>query len=248
MTDAAGASTPLPPSLPLLSAQNGDRLADQTLYQEIIGSLNHLAVFSRPDISYAVSTLSQFNQNPTETHLKAARHVLRYLKTTQDWAITYGKAKSIDIQVYGDANWGGDKNDRKSTTGYVVMLNNGPVSWTAHKQSTVALSTMEAEYMSLSDATREVLARIQLFQDLRVTFNTPTVYSDNQGALAIAQNPVNYQRSKHIDIRYHFVRQAVQNGKVKIEYVPTSQQLADILTKPLGPLQHHRCSELLHLF
>jgi hypothetical protein len=107
---------------------------------------------------------------------------------------------------------------------------------------------MEAEYMSLSDATREVYARIQLFRELNIDINSPVVFSDNQGALAIAQNPTNYQRSKHIDIRYHFIRQAVQSGRVRIEYVPTSQQLADILTKPLGPLQHHRCGRLLRLF
>jgi hypothetical protein len=124
-------------------------------YQEMIGSLNHLAVFSRPDISNAISQLSQFLQDPTETHMKAARHILRYLKGTRHFSITYGGAKQFRIIGFSDANWGGDKNDRKSTTGYVFMINNGAVSWVSHKQSTVAVSTMEAEYMALSDASRE---------------------------------------------------------------------------------------------
>ena len=128
------------------------------------------------------------------------------------------------------------------------MVNNGAVSWTSRKQPTVALSTMEAEYMSLSDAAREIYARIQLFQELDIKIPTPILFSDNQGALTIAQNPTNYQRAKHIDIRYHFIRQAVQNNKIRIEFVPSNQQLADILTKSLGPLQHHRCGHLLRLF
>src|SRR5271169_498060 len=173
MESAATTSTPLPPSLPLLTTRSNDKKANQQLYQEIIGSLNHIAVFSRPDISCAVSQLSQFNKDPSETHLKAARHVLRYLKFTRHWRITYGNAKTLDIRGYADANWGGDKNDRKSTTGYVFIINNGAVSWTSHKQSTVALSTMEAEYMSLSDAAREAFARCQLFRDLNITIPTP---------------------------------------------------------------------------
>jgi hypothetical protein len=248
MESAATTSTPLPPSLPLLTTRPNDKKADQQLYQEIVGSLNHIAVFSRPDISCAVSQLSQFNKDPSETHLKAARHVLRYLKHTRHWKITYGNAKTLDIRGYADANWGGDRNDRKSTTGYVFIINNGAVSWTSHKQSTVALSTMEAEYMSLSDAAREVFARCQLFRDLNITITIPVIYSDNQGAIAIAENPTNYQRAKHIDIRYHFVRHAVQNNKIRIEYIPTGEQLADVPTKTLGPQKHYQSGQLLSLF
>jgi transposase InsO family protein len=247
MESAATTSTPLQPSLPLLISRPNDKKADQQLYQEIVGSLNHIAVFSRPDISCAVSQLSQFNKDPNETHLKAARHVLRYLKFTRHWRITYGNAKTMEIRGYADANWGGDKNDRKSTTGYVFIINNGAVSWTSHKQSTVALSTMEAEYMSLSDAAREVFARCQLFRGLNIIIPTPVIYSDNQGAIAISENPTNYQRAKHIDIRYHFVRQAVQNNKIRIEYIPTNEQLADVLTKSLGPQKHHHSGQLLSL-
>jgi hypothetical protein len=231
METTATASTPLQPSLPLLTARPNDKKANQQLYQEIVGSLNHIAVFSRPDISCAVSQHSQFNKDPSETHLKVARHVLRCLNFTRHWRNTYGNAKTLYIRGYADANWGGDRNDRKSTMGYVFVTNNGAVSWTSHKQSTVALSTMEAEYMSLSDAAREVFARCQLFRDLNIIIPIPVIYSDNQGAIAIADNPTNYQRAKQIDIRYRFVRQAVQNNKIRIDYIPTIEQLADVLNK-----------------
>src|SRR5438270_5485940 len=118
-TDAHSMKVPLDSSLPLLKAMPLDKRADLKLYQEIIGSLNHLAVFSRPDISNAISQLSQFLQDPTEIHMKAARHILRYLKGTRHFSITYGGAKQFCIIGFSDANWGRDKNDRKSTTGYV---------------------------------------------------------------------------------------------------------------------------------
>ena len=173
MTDAVSVKIPLDPSLHLLKATPLDKRADVKLYQELIGSLNHLAVFSRPDISNAVSQLSQFLQDPTETHMKAARHVLRYLKGTRNFSITYGHSQELRILGFSDANWGGDKNDRKSTTGYLYMINNGAVSWTSHKQSTVATSTMEAEYMALSDAAREAIARSQLYGELLLKLPPP---------------------------------------------------------------------------
>src|SRR5204862_7543656 len=105
------------------------------------------------------------------------------------------------------------------------------ISWTSHKQTTVALSTMEAEYMSLSDSSREALARLQLFKDLHTFTDIPTIFSDNQGALTIATNPTDHQRAKHIDIRYHFIRNCLQNNSILIDYVPTALQTADILTK-----------------
>ena len=205
MSDVISAKVPLDPSLPLLKATPLDKCIELKLYQELIGSLNHLAVFSRPDISNAVSQLSQFLQDPTETHMKAARHVLRYLKGTRNLSITYGRTQELHILGFSDANWGGDKNDRKSTTGYLYMVNNGAVSWTSHKQSTVTTSTMEAEYMALSDAAHEAIARSQLYGEFLLKLPPPMILSDNQGALDITEDHTNYQKAKHIDIRYHFV-------------------------------------------
>jgi hypothetical protein len=179
--------------------------------------------------------------------MTAARHVLRYLKGTVHYCITYGNARNLNILGYADADWGSDINDRISFTGYVFNINNAPVAWSCHKQSSVALSTMESEYMSLSDATREAIARHQFFKDLQILVNNPILYSDNQAALSIAQNPVHYQRSKHIAIRYHFIRHAVQNDQITIDYVPTDEQIADVLTKALKPVKHVQAIELLHL-
>ena len=128
MTNAVSAKVPLDPSLHLLKTTPLEKRADVKLYQEIIGSLNHLSVFSRPDISNAVSQLSQFMQDPSETHMKAARHILRYLKGTRNFSITYERSQELRILGYADTNWRGDKNDRKSTTGYRNLINNGAVS------------------------------------------------------------------------------------------------------------------------
>jgi hypothetical protein len=190
-----------------------DTRTDTTLYQELLGSLNHIAVFSRPDIANALSKLSAFLQDPTETHLRAARRVLRYLLQTRNLSLCYGGASFLYLMGYNDSDWGGDLNDRKSTTGYVFTLNGGPVSWTARKQTTVATSTMEAEYMAISDASREAIAKSQLLDELRLKIPTPMLFCDNQGALNISEDPTNYQRAKHIDIRYHFVSHALMDLK-----------------------------------
>jgi hypothetical protein len=247
MTDAHSAKTPLDKSYVLQPTGKYDKKANVQLYQELIGSLNHLAVFSRPDISFAVSQLSQFLQLPSETHMKAARHVLRYLKGTRDVSITYGRAQNIRIFGFSDSDWGGNKIDRKSITGYIYMINNGAVSWSSHKQTTVATSTMEAEYMALSDAAREALARSHLYGVLISNIPTPLVFSDNKGALEIATNPTNYQKTKHIDIRYHFIRHSLQNDHLAINHVPGEDNPADFLTKPLTPFKHQHCMQLIKL-
>ena len=170
MVNAKVANTPLEFGVHLVKANPNDRMCDIKLYQELVGSLNHLAVFTRPDIAFAVSMLSQFNSNPTQTHWKAALRVLRYLKFTRNFCITYTKAfNGSKIVVFGfsDADWGSNPVDRISITGYVFMINGGPVSWTSHKQSAVALLTMESEYMALSDASRECIARSQFLEEHR---------------------------------------------------------------------------------
>jgi hypothetical protein len=138
-----------------LTATADDVLCNVKLYQELTGSLNHLAVFSRPDITFAVSKLSKYNSNPTTTHLKSALHVLRYLKSTRNYCIVYRKSTDVpitDVIAYSGSEHGSDEDDRKSYTSYMFTINGGAVSWSTHKQSTVAFSSMEAEYMALSDA------------------------------------------------------------------------------------------------
>jgi hypothetical protein len=249
MTDAITASTPIDPSLPLLKAQSTSRLVKPREYQELVGSLNHAVIFSHPNISFAVSQLSQFLTSPTSTHMAAAKRVLRYLKGTKDLRITYRRnSTSLEITGYSDANWAGDKNDQKSTIGYVFVIASGPVSWRSHKQTTITLLTMEAEYMALSDASRETIARSTLYDELTInTSSPPTLFSDNQGALTIAENPTNYQRAKHIDIRYHFIQHVLEHVNMQIEFIPTAFQPADILTKPLRPQKHLQFLPLMGL-
>jgi hypothetical protein len=247
MTDAVSLKVPLDPSLPLKTSRPLDKRADKQLYQELIGSIGHLAVFSRPDISNAVSQLSQFNQDPSETHMKAARHVLRYLKGTRDFRITYGHSRELHVLGFSDANWGGDINDRFSTTGYVFMVNNGCVSWSSHKQTSVATSTMAAEYMALSDASREAIARSQFYEEMRLNLPTPLIMSDNQSALDISDEPTAYSKAKHIELRYHFVRHMLRTDRISLDYVPSTNNPADVLTKSLLPSKHQNCIELLRL-
>ena len=250
MINAKTSNTPLEPSCQLLKATETDKLCDLTRYQELIDSLNHLAVFSRPDISFAVSKLAQFNTTPTMTHWKAGLYILRYLKSTRNYCITYRRS-SIPTRVFGyaDADYRSDPNDRILYTGYVFISNRGPISWNAHKQSTVAHSTMEAEYIALSDASREALARKQFGQELRIPSSSApiTILSDNQSALEIAENPANHRKAKHIDIRYHAIRHYLRNTLITVDFVPSNAQAADILTKALGPLKHHECLKLLGL-
>lgn len=248
MINAISAKTPLESSLQLVKAKPIDKRTEQKLFQEIVGSLNHLTVFSRPDISCAISCLSQFMQDPTETHMKAARHVLRYLKGTCHFRITYKQRKELRILGYSDSNWGGNLIDYKSTTSYLYMVNNGAVSWTSHKQTTIATSTLEAEYMALSDASREAIARIQLHKELTIHLPPPLILSDNQGALDIADNPPNYQKAKHIDIQYHFIRHVLQSNQISIDYIPSIENPADALTKALHKTKHQHCTELMGLF
>jgi hypothetical protein len=158
----------------------------QKQYQ-VIGSLNHLAIYTRPDISLSVSKLAQFNQDHNDVHLNAARRILKYVVATKDFTVKYGTKGQLRFDGYADADWGADLLERKSTTGYVFMLNGGPISWTSRKQTTVALSTMEGEYMSLSDAARECLAHLNFFMSISISLPLPVLFTDNEAAKAIAK-------------------------------------------------------------
>src|SRR5277367_6574768 len=252
MTNAKSATTPFEKGTKLKLATKGDTFCNLKLYQELTGSLNHLAVFTRPDIAFTVFKLSKFNANPTNTHFKAALHVLRYLKSTRNYCIVYRRSPTVpitDIIGYSDANFASDEDDRKSYTGYVFIINGGPVSWSTHKQHTVALSSMEAEYMALSDAAREAIARKQLFDELRVPSASRPIplLTDSQTALEISDNPARYRQAKHIDVRYHAVRHYIHDGKIQIDYVPSTHQPADIFTKALETTKHKRFCQMIGL-
>jgi hypothetical protein len=245
MLDCNPVSTPMDSSMRLIPAADGDGFADVKEYQQIVGELQFASLVARPDISCAVGTLSQFNIKPTSLHLAAAKRVLRYLKGTADWGIVYSPPPG-EASAFSDADWAGDRETRKSRTGYVVMMNKGAVSWRSSLQPTVALSTTEAEYMALTEVTKEVEWVRTFLKELQYGTDTPTTVStDNQGAKALANNPVSHSRTKHIAIRHHFIREKVADNTVWIQYVPTEMMTADSLTKTLARQKHVKCSQLM---
>ena len=209
-------------------------------YAELVGSLLYLSVCTRPDIAQAVGALSRFMAAPTFQHWQAARGVVRYLSGTVHTGISYGHVVA-PLVGYCDADFAGDVDTRRSTTGYVFVLNGGAISWSSRRQPTVALSTAEAEYMAAAHAIKEALWLRKLFADLRVPMSAIDLRSDNQAAIALLKNPIASNRSKHIDVLHHFARERVIRGEVSISYCSTQQQLADCLTKPVGEAKFLVC-------
>lgn len=214
-------------------------------YRQLIGSLMYLAIGTRPDISYAVNFLSQFNNCYNEDHWKAAKRILRYLKGTIYKGLKFKKTKQ-NVEGFADADWGNCKIDRKSYTGFVFKFGGSAISWEAKKQRTVALSSVEAEYMALSEAAREATCIRNFFKEIGMSMAL-TISCDNQGALQLAENPVHHSRTKHIDIRHHYIRQALKDGSFKIKYLPTEEMPADVLTKALTKEKHNFCSNSMGL-
>ena len=245
--NAHTAAIPLDKSLPLLTAVSGEKMCNPEYYQRLIGSLNHLAIFTRPDIAFAASKLAQFNSNPTAKHLTAALHVLRYLKGTRNLAIIYKRQEhNLTIIGHSDSDWAADANDRKSCTGYCFMVHGGPATWNSHKQTTVAHSSTDAEYMAISDTSREAIARIQFFQELSIPSEPILILVDSQTALEIADGmAVNHRKAKHIDIKYHAIRHYIQEERVMVNHIPSSENIADLFTKALGPQKHQRLVEYM---
>ena len=202
-------------------------------YQRLIGSLMYAMLGSRPDIAFAVSMVSRFASNPTPEHTTAAKRILRYLRGTLDFQLTY-RGDLGALTGYSDADWAGDKDTRRSTGGFVFNVGSGIVSWSSKRQATVALSSCESELMAETQAAKEAvwLSRF-LAEVLHQEQVTVVLHCDNQGAIALAKNDQFHARTKHIDIREKWVREAVAAGQVELQYIPTDSQLADGLTKPL---------------
>jgi hypothetical protein len=208
----------------------------QRHYQQIIGSLLYAALTTRIDIAFAVNELGRFNSQANQCQLQQAFRVLRYLKGTSNYGLQFklhGDPMDIKPEIYVDASWGNDLETRRSTSGMVATFNNNIVSWNVKKQASVAKSSTEAEYVAASDAVAEALWMRSWMKEIFNKDLSITMYCDNQSAIALSKNDTFHQRTKHIDIKYHFIRENVANGFIKIVYVPTKEQLADILTKHL---------------
>ncbi|CAL1391452.1 unnamed protein product [Linum trigynum] len=235
MLECKPVTTPVEISAKLCSTEGKD-LEDRTIYRQLVGSLIYLTL-TRPDISYAVGLVSRFMESPKKPHLEAAKRILRYVKGTVNHGIFYKRGGTGELVGYCDADYAGDLDTRKSTTGYVFSIGSGPVSWCSKKQSTVALSTTEAEYKASAMAAQECVWLVQLLQNLgqQVNYSVP-IYCDNQSAMRLVENSVFHARTKHVEVQYHFIREKVLQGFVSMKYVNTEDQVADIFTKGLsGP-------------
>jgi len=215
------------------------------LYQSIIGSLMYPMVQTRPDICFAVIVLSRFNQNPNAKHLTAAKRVLRYLRGTLEYGLTYGRSNrngngngyGHDLTGFTDADWAADEETRRSVGAYIYVLYGGAISWCSKRQTTIALSSCEAEYMAQTQASKEAIWLTRLLSELDLGYGLPrapvVIKADNQGAIALAKDPRFHSRTKHIDIQWHFVRDQVETGAIEFQWVQTSAMAADGLTKAL---------------
>lgn len=233
MLDAKSVSTPLA-SHPKLTLASGTMLSNPTDYRMVVGSLQYLA-FTRPDIAYAVNKLSQFMHRPTDDHWQAAKRVLRYLAGTASHGILVRKNSPLSLHAYSDADWAGDPDDYVSTNAYIIYLGATPISWSAKKQNGVARSSTEAEYRAVANTASELRWVCSLLSELGINLPAaPVIYCDNVGATYLCANPVFHSRMKHVALDYHFIRNNVQSGALRVAHVSTKDQLADALTKPLS--------------
>ncbi|MBW0495211.1 hypothetical protein O181_034926 [Austropuccinia psidii MF-1] len=232
------ANTPLKPNLQLNNATKEEEAEFAKLninYRSAIGALNYISTNTRPDITFAVSHLSRFLEKPGITHWTACLQVLRYLYHTRGLSLHYSREGKKGIEAYADADWGNSVVDRRSTSGYIVTVNDHLVSWRTKKQPTVSHSTTEAEYKALSDMTKEVEWLMQLLKeiDLNKENSTPQLFNDNKGAIDLALSNANHNgfKTKHMDIKYHYIRDLIRNSVINLKYIPTNSMAADFLTK-----------------
>ena len=232
MSECKPRSTPSEPRASTTSTDAAPLSENPRVYRELVGSLLYATTCTRPDLSWVVSKLSQHLANPDLSDWVMLKHVLKYVKGTVNYKLCFTKSSDgLHIHGYSDSDWA-SSSDRRSTTGYYFALNSSgpPVSWKSRKQPTVALSSCEAEYMALSASTQEAIYLTTVMNDYLLK-SKPVIHSDSQSALSLIENPINHNRTKHIDIRYHFVREKYAAGTIDILYAPRDENVADIMTK-----------------
>ena len=255
MEDCKPVYTPLEKNLNLhkrdYDPSNPDAPTSQELYREIIGSVNHPAVWTRPDISNTVSKLSQYLHDPSIHHMAAAKRLLRYLKATMDLKLTFIANQPLELIGYADADHANDVDDRKSYSGYCFFLSkdSAPITYSSKKQPLVAQSTMEAETIAISVAAKEALWLRKLCEELFIksVLKLLMINSDSESALKAIKNPVFHARTKHFDLRHYFMRDVVAKGELTVGYIPETENPADIFTKSLDRVKHTEAVRLLHM-
>jgi hypothetical protein len=219
-------------------------------YANLVGSLMYAMVCTRPDISQAVSMVSRYMHAPGKGHWQAAKWILRYILGTVDVGLKFERVNSGLDQIlvgYVDSDYAGDLDKRRSTTGYVFTLAGGPVSWRSTLQNTVALSTTEAEYMAVADAIKEAIWLHGLIEDLGILQKNVKVLCDSQSAIHLAKNQVHHARTKHIDVRFHFVREIMEEGDILLQKIGTADNPADMLTKVVTGAKFKHCLGLANI-
>ena len=245
MQDSKPVSTPRDMNVQL-EKEDGSESVDQTLYQSIVGALLYVSMATRPDIAQAVGAVSRYSADPKQTHLTAAKRILRYLKGTTELVLTY-RCVDGNLCCFSDSDWAGDVDTRHSTSGYILTLGGCAISWNSKLQRVTALSTAEAEFIAVSEACKELMWMKKLMEEVQNVKLPMTVMEDNQAAIAMIKNPVYHARTKHIDIRYHFIRELYQEGQIRLEYCPSSENIADLMTKPIPRVQFGKLCERLGL-
>lgn len=232
--NAAPVQVPSNPSIRPTKATTKVNEKIRTIYLQKFGSLNYLPTMTRPDLAYAISMCGRYNANPTQDHMDAIDRVYAYVKATSNVGITY-TGQPQEVQGYVDADWVGCLDTRRSTTGWVFTLAGGPISWSSKRQGTVSMSTTEAEYIAATEAVKEALWIKRFINDLQTKYQISSVpiYIDNNSAYKLTQNPEGHHRTKHIDARHHFIRDAVQSGDITMKWISGKENPADMFTKPL---------------
>ncbi|UYV75824.1 hypothetical protein LAZ67_13001446 [Cordylochernes scorpioides] len=247
LQDAKGVSTPMETNLDLRVRKNGNS-NERFPYRELIGGLSYLSQRTRPDIAYAVGILSRYCDNYTREHWEAGKRVLRYLKSTKDFGITY-RYTGKPLIAFSDASWASDIVDRKGVSGHLIILAGAPIIWRSTKQTVTALSTMESEYIALSSAVKDITWVRNLMEQLKMSSlicGETKVFCDNQAAISHAENYIDKSKTRHFAVKYHFVREKISEEAIELFYTPSAENPADFLTKPLARSQHEKyCRALM---
>ena len=226
--------TPADSSAKLAKVPDEEVFVPKFPYRELVGALMYVATCTRPDLAHAVGEVAKYCERYNKSHWTAAKRILKYLKTNQDMSIVFSGFNKGELIGFADANWAGDLDTRRSTTGYVFFLNGSAISWKSKRQPTVVTSSTEAEYMSLYSATQEAIWLRFLLKGLKYCAEiATTMFQENQGCVALANNPVYHSRTKHIDIKFHFLREKVASAVIALEFKPAEEMVTDGFTKAL---------------
>lgn len=224
---------PIEPKLQIIETENKNKTNNPV--RELVGCLMYLMVGSRPDICFAVNYLSRYQDKANESVWKYLKTVLRYLQGTKSYGLTYKKGEN-NLEAYADADWGGDVNDRKSVSGYCIFMNGNLLEWKTKKQNCIALSSAEAELVSLCSCIQEYMWMKKLLSEIEMKIESCVIYEDNQACISIVENPKKMKRVKHMDIKWKYVSEKIKNKEVKLEFIDSQNQVADVLTKGLNKM------------